>query len=381
MKKLYWKPTTASWQIHIIIAIVSMLCIASVEIFKTKIKKSNYQEKVKAAQLMADSIKTIKKYRVEKIGPVDIEIDPTESGIIGTLITPITSNSGVREAKIATVNPNWAAVMIDILRKAEIEKGDTVAAGFSGSFPALNIAVLSAAQVMNLKVISITSAAASTWGANIPDLSWLDMERILNDSKLITNRSVAASLGGSQDRATGMSKEGKELLRKIIERNGAELIFAKDEQTNLDTRMAIYNEKSGDAPIKAFINVGGGTVSVGTRIGKQLFSPGLNKRVDLEALEIDSVMTRFAKDDIPIIHMTKIRALAEKYGIPYTFTTIPRPGEGALFSSFVYDRWMVSLSLLIIVVMLIVFIKMGYGGRVFNFDSSKKDKESSGPMV
>jgi poly-gamma-glutamate system protein len=381
MKKLYWKPTTASWQIHIIIAIVSMLCIASVEIFKTKIKKSNYQEKVKAAQLMADSIKTIKKYRVEKIGPVDIEIDPTESGIIGTLITPITSNSGVREAKIATVNPNWAAVMIDILRKAGIEKGDTVAAGFSGSFPALNIAVLSAAQVMNLKVISITSAAASTWGANIPDLSWLDMERILNDSKLITNRSVAASLGGSQDRATGMSKEGKELLRKIIERNGAELIFAKDEKTNLDTRMAIYNEKSGDAPIKAFINVGGGTVSVGTRIGKQLFSPGLNKRVDLEALEIDSVMTRFAKDDIPIIHMTKIRALAEKYGIPYTFTTIPRPGEGALFSSFVYDRWIVSFSLLIIVVMLIVFIKMGYGGRVFNFDSSKKDKESSGPMV
>jgi len=381
MKKLYWKPTTASWQIHIIIAIVSILCIASVEIFKTKIKKSNYQEKVKAAQLMADSIKTIKKYRVDKIGPIDVEIDPTESGIIGTLITPITSNSGVREAKIATVNPNWAAVMIDILRKAGIEKGDTVAAGFSGSFPALNIAVLSAAQVMNLKVISITSAAASTWGANIPDLSWLDMERILNDSKLITNRSVAASLGGSQDRATGMSKEGKELLRKIIERNGAELIFAKDEKTNLDTRMAIYNEKSGDAPIKAFINVGGGTVSVGTRIGKQLFSPGLNKKVDLEALEIDSVMTRFAKDDIPVIHMTKIRALAEKYGIPYTFTTIPRPGEGALFSSFVYDRKIVLLSLIVIVVMLIVFIKMGYGGRVFNFDSSKKDKESSGPMV
>jgi hypothetical protein len=52
-----------------------------------------------------------------------------------------------------------------------------------------------------------------------------------------------------------------------------------------------------------------------------------------------------------------------------------------LFSSFVYDRKIVLLSLIVIVVMLIVFIKMGYGGRVFNFDSSKKDKESSGPMV
>ncbi|HSW59978.1 MAG TPA: poly-gamma-glutamate system protein, partial [bacterium] len=277
MKKVYWKPAKTSWQIHVIIAIVSLICIASVELFKIKIKKSNYQEKVKAAQLMDSSIKVLRKYRLEKIGPIDQEIDPVDSGIIGTLITPITSNSGVREAKLATVNPNWAAVMIELFKKADIKNGDTIAAGFSGSFPALNIAVLSAAQVMNLKVVAISSAAASTWGANIPDMSWLDMERILNENKLISNRSAAASLGGSQDRAIGMSKEGKELLRKIIERNGAELIFAKDEQTNLDTRMSIYNQKSGDAPIKAFVNVGGGTISVGTRIGKQLFSPGLNK--------------------------------------------------------------------------------------------------------
>ncbi|HNW16484.1 MAG TPA: poly-gamma-glutamate system protein [bacterium] len=381
MKKVYWKPVKTSWQIHVIIAIVSLICIASVELFKIKIKKSNYQEKVKAAQLMDSSIKVLKKYRLEKIGPIDPEVDPVDSGIIGTLITPITSNSGVREAKLATVNPNWAAVMIEIFNKADIQKGDTIAAGFSGSFPALNIAVLSAAEVMKLKVVAISSAAASTWGANIPDMSWLDMERILNENKLISNRSVAASLGGSQDRATGMSKEGKELLRKIIERNGAELIFAKDEQTNLDTRMTIYNEKSGDAPIKAFVNVGGGTISVGTRIGKQLFKPGLNKNPDYEALQIDSVMTRFAKEDVPVIHMTKIRALSGKYGLPYTFSIIPRPGEGALFSSYVYDKVIVSATLFIIVALLIVFIKMGYGGRLFSVDNSKKEKGTSEPMV
>jgi len=381
MKKVYWKPAKTSWQIHVIIAIVSLICIASVELFKIKIKKSNYQEKVKAAQLMDSSIKVLRKYRLEKIGPIDQEIDPVDSGIIGTLITPITSNSGVREAKLATVNPNWAAVMIELFKKADIKNGDTIAAGFSGSFPALNIAVLSAAQVMNLKVVAISSAAASTWGANIPDMSWLDMERILNENKLISNRSVAASLGGSQDRAIGMSKEGKELLRKIIERNGAELIFAKDEQTNLDTRMSIYNQKSGDASIKAFVNVGGGTISVGTRIGKQLFSPGLNKNPDFETLQIDSVMTRFAKEDIPVIHMTKIRVLSERYGLPYTFSTIPRPGDGALFSSYVYDKVIVSISLLIIISLLIVFIKMGYGGRLFSFDNSKKEKGTSEPMV
>jgi poly-gamma-glutamate system protein len=381
MKKLYWKPTKTSWQIHVIIALVALMCIASVELFKIKIKKSNYQEKVKAARLMEKSLRTLRKYRIDKIGPIDGEVDPVDSGIIGTLISPITSNSGVREAKIATVNPNWAGVMVDLFIKAGVEKGDTVAVGFSGSFPALNIAVLSAAQILELKAIAISSASASTWGANISDFSWLDMERILNENNILATRSVAASLGGSQDRAVGMSKEGKEKLRSIIDRNGAEFIFAKDEKSNLDTRMAIYNEKSGEAQIKAFVNVGGGTVSVGSRIGKQLFRPGLNRKPTLEALEIDSVMSRFARDGIPVIHMTKIRALAEKYGLIYTFTTIPRPGEGALFSSFVYDRTIVVGSLVIIIIMLVVFIKMGFGGRLFNFGAEKREKEGSRPMV
>lgn len=382
MKKLYWKPTRTSWHIHVVIAIVAVLSIASVEIFKIKIKKPYYQDKIKAAQLMDTALKTLKKYRIDRnIFPIDPEVDPVGSGMIGTLISPITSNAGVREAKLATVNPNWAAVMVDLFGKAGVKNGDTIAAGFSGSFPSLNIAVLCAAQVMNLKVVAISSASASTWGANIPEFSWLDMERILNENRIITNRSVAASFGGSQDRAIGMSKEGREMLGKIIEYNGVELIFEKEEQMNLDKRMAIYNEKSGDAQIKAFVNVGGGTVSVGTRIGKELFKPGLNKNPGMEELAIDSVMSRFGKDGIPIIHMTKISMLAQKYGIPFEFTTIPRPGEGALFSSYVYNKIIVSISLVVIIAMLIFFIKMGYGGRLFSFESSKKEKGNSEPMV
>lgn len=382
MKKLYWKPTRTSWHIHVVIAIVAVFCISSVEIFKIKIKKPYYQEKIKAAQLMDNALKTLKKYRLDqKIFPIDPEVDPLESGMIGTLISPITSNAGVREAKLATVNPNWAAVMVDLFGKAGVKSGDTVAAGFSGSFPSLNIAVLCAAQVMNLKVVAISSASASTWGANIPEFSWLDMERILNENRIISNRSVAASLGGSQDRAIGMSKEGREMLKLIVANNSMELIFEKDEQSNLDRRMAIYNEKSGDAPIKAFVNVGGGTVSVGTRIGKQLFKPGLTKDPGMDELAIDSVMSRFGKDGVPIIHMTKINVLAQKYGIPFEFTTIPRPGEGALFSSYVYNKIIVSAALLVIIAMLIFLIKMGYGGRLFSFESAKKDKSSSEPMV
>ncbi len=380
MKKLYWKPTRTSWYVHIVIAIVSICMMASVEIFQVKVKKRHYREKIKAAKLMRNAMNIIKKYRVDNISPVDLEADPLDSGMVGYLVSPITSNTGDHDAKLATLNPNWAAVMISLFKKAGVQDGDTVAVGLSGSFPAFNIAVLSACEVMSLKPIVISSASASTWGANIPKLSWLDMERLLFESRIITKRSVAASIGGGKDRGIGMSKEGREMLKEIISRNNMEFIDAKGETENLDKRMSIYMENSGDEEIKAFVNVGGGTISVGTKIGKKLFKSGLNTHPPYKALQIDSVMTRFAKEGIPVIHISGIRKLAEKYKMPYDLKSIPRPGEGALFSSFEYNMTLVYISLLIIIGLLIFLVKMGFGSRIFS-GRLKKEKGGNEPMV
>jgi len=380
MKKLYWKPTRTSWYIHIMIAIVSICLIASVEIFQVKVKKKNYREKIKAAKLMKNSMGVIKKYRISNIGPIDPEADPLDSGMVGYLVSSITSNSGDHDAKLATLNSNWAAVMISLFKKASVKKGDTIAVGLSGSFPAFNIAVLSACEVMELKPIIISSASASTWGANIPELSWLDMEKLLFESRFISNRSVAASMGGGKDRGIGMSKKGRELLKEIISRNGMEYIDEKQEKENLDKRMSIYMEHSGEEEIKAFVNVGGGTISVGTKIGKKLFRSGLNLHPPYKALQIDSVMTRFAKEGVPVIHISGIRKLAEKYKMPFELKSIPRPGDGSLFSSFEYNMTLVTISLIVIIGLLVFLVKMGFGSRMFS-GRLKKERGGNEPMV
>jgi len=380
MKKLYWKPTRTSWYIHIMIAIVSICLIASVEIFQLKVKKKNYREKIKAAKLMKNSMGVIKKYRISNIGPIDPEADPLDSGMVGYLVSSITSNSGDHDAKLATLNSNWAAVMISLFKKASVKKGDTIAVGLSGSFPAFNIAVLSACEVMELKPIIISSASASTWGANIPELSWLDMEKLLFESRFISNRSVAASMGGGKDRGIGMSKKGRELLKEIISRNGMEYIDEKQEKENLDKRMSIYMEHSGEEEIKAFVNVGGGTISVGTKIGKKLFRSGLNLHPPYKALQIDSVMTRFAKEGVPVIHISGIRKLAEKYKMPFELKSIPRPGDGSLFSSFEYNMTLVTISLIVIIGLLVFLVKMGFGSRMFS-GRLKKERGGNEPMV
>ncbi len=380
MKRLYWKPSGIRWQIHALIALIAIIGLVFVEYFKINKKMTHFDEKVHAARIMKTGMEAIRDFRTGNVAAIDSEADPLGSGLIGAVMTPITSNTGSLEAKTAALNPNWAAVVVDLLRKAGVKRGDVVGAAFSGSFPALNLAVLSAAEAMGVKLVIISSVAASTWGANLPELTWLDMERIVYNQKIISNRSAAASLGGVKDRAVGLSKEAKDLLRAAIARNSLELLDIKDAAANLDKRMDIYHLGSEGKGIKAFVNVGGGTVSVGTRVGKALYKPGLNIDIPPQALSIDSIMSRFSRENVPIIHLTKIRTIADKYGLPFELKRLPEPGEGALFSSKVYNKWLVIGVLVLLIGALLGFIRLGWGYRMFA-DQRKADTEPPEPMV
>jgi poly-gamma-glutamate system protein len=80
----------------------------------------------------------------------------------------------------------------------------------TGSFPALNIAVLAAAEEMKLKPIAISSVGSSMWGANEPDFVARHGAPAEGEKTLRT--SGAASIGGSNDRGRGLSR-GRALLR------------------------------------------------------------------------------------------------------------------------------------------------------------------------
>jgi poly-gamma-glutamate system protein len=381
MKKLYWRPSKASWKIHILVAILAAASITAVEFFKIEKRQRYYRPKIRAASLMKRGMDLIKAHRIANVEPLDSEVDPTNSGLIGKLITPITSLAGHLEAKRTTANPNWAAVLVEMIKKAGVKKNDTIAVGFSGSFPALNLAVLAAARALKIRVVAISSASASAWGANHPKLSWLDMERILYEKKLITVRSVAASLGGLKDRAVGMSKKGRDTLKEIIVRNGARLIAAKNMDESIDTRMAIFREVADDNPITLYINVGGGTVSVGTRIGKALYRPGLNRRASREALSQDSVMTRFARQGTPIIHLSQIKFLAARYQIPIAPNHMPRVGHGAIYMRKEYNLWLTFIGLLVLCLALYFFLRIDVGYRIFSARHNSHSDTSPKPMV
>lgn len=381
MKRIYWRPPGVSRAALLMIALVAVAALVCVESFQVQRKQPWYQEKVAAAQLAREAMQVVKNEKQRRNIPIDREGDPGETGLVGTSLSPITSNTGYLDAKHTSVNPNFAAVIVHLLKRAGVERGDLVAVGLSGSFPALNICTYAAIQTLGLEPLVISSTAASEWGANHPSFTWLDMERVLAERQVLGIRSVAASRGGIDDRGYGMSKEGRSLLDTAIERNGVERIHGQSLADAIDKRMEIYRQRAGAKPIRAYINIGGGSASVGTHIGKKMFKRGLNREPPRGEGLVDSVMYRFASEDIPVIHISGIAGLARRYGLSVNPTSMPAVGEGNVYAKPEYNRWLAAGGILAILAVMLAFIRLDVGMRILRSTRQKNKHAEPQQMV
>ena len=362
MKNLYWRPTVFSGRMLLISGIVSLALLYAVENFRIRTKQPYLKEKTAAARLAKKAMDTVARETRTRGIVVDPEVDPSGSGLIGELISPVTSNSGSLSSKQTSINPNFAAVIVHLLKKAGVSEGDSVAVGVSGSFPAINIAVLSAIETLKLKPVIISSVASSQWGANRPDFLWIDMENLFIKEGIFSHRTTAATLGGIDDRALGISKKGKRLLSEGIARNGLQLLQIESFQQSIDERMRIYN--TSEVPVRVYINTGGGAPSVGRKTGKKMFEPGLNKTPPAMIARVDSVMTRYILEGVPVIHLSKIEFLAQRYGLPLHPAKVPEPGEGIIFYKEEYNRVLAAIFLAVITGMLFVFYNTDIGQKL-----------------
>lgn len=314
-----------------VLSLLALMAFLAVEYGKEDVRLKYFDQKIEAAKLAKEAADDIKEFRMHKGLFIDVVNDPNETALVGQDITPITTDRGYIEAKLTATNPNFAAVVVDMLMEAGVEKNDVVAVAITGSFPGLNIAVHSAIQTLNLKPIIITSVGASNWGANDPYYTWLDMERSLFNAGIFKNKSVAASIGGGLDRGRGLSPEGRQLIIEAIERNKVEFINEEHLESSIHKRLDIYDNQRKKDKIKAFINVGGGISSVGSIENVNYIPSGLSKSLPMRNYPVRGLIVQMAERNIPIIHLLNVNQLAQEYGLQINPTPLPRPGEGEIF--------------------------------------------------
>ena len=139
-----------------VLSILSLLAFIVVENNKVDVKQDWYKEKLEAAKLSQKAAQYIKNYRLVNGVFIDAINDPNQTALIGQEYTLITTDRGNIESKLTSTNPNFEAVIVQLLKDAGVRKGDNVAVAMTGSFPALNISIIAAIETLGANPIIIT---------------------------------------------------------------------------------------------------------------------------------------------------------------------------------------------------------------------------------
>ena len=312
----------------------------------------SYEDKIEAANLMQKAMSILKNHRMEESVFIDIENDPNETGLVGSPFSLITTDEGDLDSKLTTLDPNFSAVMVELMYQLGLKDGDTIAVLMTGSMPGANIAVLTACKALGVIPITITSVGASQWGANLVDFTWLDMESILFENGLISSRSIAASIGGRNDMGRLLSPSGRDLIMENINKHDLPLIRKERLADNIQHRMDLYGSIQSINKYDAIVNVGGGVASLGTSFNLRLLPPGVVRRNIIQDIVrpggLEGVFSKFLKFDVPGLHILNIRPLTQEFKMPFAPIPIPEIGVGGLYAIEKYNVWVAGICLIVV---------------------------------
>ena len=109
-----FRPQIQKTRILVILAVFNLLLFYGATQVKDDVLSRGYEEKIKAAEIMASALAELKNFRMEKGVFVDTENDPNETALVGQAFSLITTDEGVLDSKLSTLNPNFAAGIVDM---------------------------------------------------------------------------------------------------------------------------------------------------------------------------------------------------------------------------------------------------------------------------
>lgn len=312
-----------------VLAILAIACTWILEETKVYRRAPGYEVKKQASDTAARCYEALKDHYLNDLGrTINPDDDPAATGLIGPRTSSIRNAQGNLAAKRTSINPNFAAVIVDYFQRINLKRGDVVAVALSSSFPAMNVNLFAAMEAMELQPIVITTVGSSTWGATDPEFTWLDMERTLERKGLLRTRSVAATPGGSDDMGNSLSAEGRRLVAEACERNDVRLLTSRNILDAISGRMDVYFEAARGRDIAAYVNVGGSVASLGFSLSQVPLPSGLHTDLWTRNFPRAGTMVRLAKMGVPVIHLGLPQSMARNYGLPIAPDYLPEVGDG-----------------------------------------------------
>jgi len=327
----------------LLIFCLSIALVAVNQCSVQKVPRQEYPQMLSAAETMQRVIREIRDYREQLNIPVDHGIDPNNSGFIGIEFSPITSTLGDIQAKQISINPDFAALLVYWLLQLKLGSGQKAIIQASGSFPALGIAAIIACETIDIEPIICSSAGASSFGANIPQLTYWDMENDLWQKGIIKHRTQYATPGGNHDNGSSLWEGGMQIVQESAMRNDYNLIISSSLEDAIEQKWSFFQKFK---PAGVFINVGGNQTALGNN------NCSLNIPVGIISSPLPctnsnaGLIQLFSQRHIPVIHLLNVRYIATRNGL--ALSSFSSPGQAPLYYSIQGPLWLPILSFLII---------------------------------
>ena len=290
-----------------------------------------YDLKKKAVDIMVHGIESLRSEFIAKGTNKGEDSISFGDFLIGPQHSIIQTTSGSLISKQSVLNPDFAAMIAEMLMELEIDSSNHVAVSYTGSYPGANLALLSALEALEVKASIISSCSSSEYGATHPDLTWIHMENYLYSSGIISNKSRLASIGGGFDLGTQLQARGKKVCESSIYSYKIELLNIGDPSENINQRIKYFQNEQND--ISLFINVGGGIYNTGDSLKRKDTPAGIIYPGDITSAAAGTVIERFLEQDIPVININHIHILTEWYDLPYPPEKKNQIKMGSLFYS------------------------------------------------
>jgi poly-gamma-glutamate system protein len=243
----------------------------------------------------------------------------TDSPWLGAELTPLVTTLGSLEAKRIASSPDWARVLTLQLYHAGVRPESVVAAGCSGSFPNLNLALACACQALGAKLMVVSSVTASTWGANQPGFTWPEIESRLVHTGIIRPVSIAVSVGGQGDMAFDLEPSARLVARKIqgaaCAELGASALTPRSLRDSVEQRLQLYTKAARGRRIVLYVNVGGTEASLGESTASFRLRSGFIAAKPFDLSPGRGVIARFAEDGVPTLSLLHVEGLAFRWGV------------------------------------------------------------------
>ena len=309
---------------------------------------------VSAAKTMNSAIEEIGAYKKNNNIPAALMTNPTNSGFIGIEFSPITTTLGNLEAKQTSTNPDFAALLVHWLNQLKLNPEQKAIIHASGSFPALSIASIIACETIGIEPIICSSAGASSFGANIPQLTYWDMENYLWKKGIIKHHTQYATPGGNHDNGSSFWEGGMEIIREAAYRNGHILIITNSLEDAIERK---WNFMQKFKPVGVIINIGGNQAAIGNNKCSLSIPNGLILTPLICSASNKGLIHLFNQENIPVIHFLNIRNIALQNGIAVSPSSFPEPGQSSLYYTEDRPLWLPIVSFTLVFALLIYLRK------------------------